>query len=173
MSTSKLLIAGLAIGTLSLLGCQSAAERQAAELREGLRQKSHEIEALNSRVIEDYQAYLQETEAAGRPTMVAVVRRQLETAQADLPSELDDLRQKIEDYPSLELPVLSQEIASVLERRKIDIQDVARQRQQALRAVELSEHWGRVGKSMRESIRREAQEGPAWLRNKPRKASEK
>ena len=85
MSTSKLLIAGLAIGTLSLLGCQSAAERQAAELREGLRQKSHEIEALNSRVIEDYQAYLQETEAAGRPTMVAVVRRQLETAQADLP----------------------------------------------------------------------------------------
>ena len=51
-----------------------------------------------------------------------------------------------------------------VERRQIEAEDVARERQDALRAGDLKEHWGRVGRSMQESIRREAQEGPAWLR---------
>ena len=47
-----------------------------------------------------------------------------------------------------------------IERRQQEAEDVTRQQQQAGRAADLSEHWGGFGRSLRESIRREAQEGP-------------
>jgi len=51
-----------------------------------------------------------------------------------------------------------------IERRQWEAEEVVRQRHEARRADELGQHWGRVGRSMRESIRRQAQDGPSWLR---------
>ena len=159
--------AGIAV--LLLAGCQSAEDRQAAELREFLRNRLPEIEALNTKVIAEYEAYLQETEASGPPAMVALVRRQLEKAQAGLPAELDSLRQKIEDYPALELQGLSREVELVLQHREERVEHVEEKRRRAQRWEEIHEDAKRFGRERRERTERAAREGPAWLKTTPPK----
>ena len=172
MSTSKLLTAGLTIGALFTLACQSADDKQAGELRQLLRDQVAELEIVNTQLIEDYKAFLKERIASGREILVIGVRRTLEEMQQTLPAELATLRQWIEEYPTLELSALSQEIKGALERGRMRVEDVARERHDARRADELGEHWKGVGRSMHESIRREAQEGPAWLRTKPQQSKD-
>jgi len=172
MSTSKLLTVGLGIAVLFMFACQSAEGKQEAELRHFLRDQVKKLGTLNAQLLEDYQVYLQERIETGEEREVARVRRTLEDAQQTLPAELDTLRQNIEEYPALELSGLSEEIKIALDRGRLRVEDLARERHEARRADELSQHWGRVGKSMRESIRRQAQDGPAWLRTKPKQAKE-
>ena len=114
-------------GILLMAGCQSAEDRQgavAAELRESLRNQALLIEALTGKVISEYESCLQERIASGREADVTRVRRELDRVQADLPAELDDLRQKIENSPDRELPALCLLVTLALQSRESDLTEV-------------------------------------------------
>ena len=124
-SLFRLVLVALAAATLS---CQSAEDRRAAALRDSLRDRVREIEPLNAKVIAEYEAYLNERVAQGDDGDVARVREDLLKAQKDLPQELDDLRQRIENYPNSGLPALDQELSRVIRSRSMLVKHVAGRR---------------------------------------------
>ena len=172
MSATRFLFPS-AVAALLLMGCQSAEDRQAAELREFLRGNVQEIEALNTKVIAEFEAYLQEQKASGRASGVAGVQTELERVQVALPAELNTLRQKIEDYPNLELRMLSREVQRTIDNRMFRIKGLEQTREDSRRFDELRPHLKEWGKNLNESILGDAREGPAWLRRSPRKKDEK
>jgi len=124
-SLFRLAVVALAVATLS---CQSAESRRAAELRDSLRDRVDEIEPLNAKVIAEYQAYLEERVAQGDEGDVVQVREDLLRVQKALPQELDDLRQRIENYPNSGLPTLDQELSRIIRSRSMLVAHVAERR---------------------------------------------
>ena len=141
-------IVGCCGSWLFMCGCQSAEDRQAAELREFLYTKVAELEPLNTRLVAQYESYLQEEQTRGNEREAGQLRRRLATLQDDLPAELDDLRRRIADYPNVELPTLSQVIKDTIAIRTVRIQGVAEERDNARRAAEVIGHWERFGESL-------------------------
>ncbi|MYC82118.1 MAG: hypothetical protein F4X19_08510 [Acidobacteria bacterium] len=148
----------LALGTLILasLSCQSAEDRRAAELRDSLRNRVNQIEPLNSKLIAEYEAYLEERVVRGDKLDIAMLRKSLEQARTNLPQELDDLRQRIENYPNSGLPGLDQEVNSVIESRQRQAERVAKERRDAVETDKIYDEWKGSGERLMEALK------PKW-----------
>ena len=155
---NKISFVRLALSALFLasLGCQSAEDRRAAELRESLRSRVNEIEPLNAQVIAEYEAYLEERMTRGREDDIARVRKSLEKAQKELPHELDDLRQRIETYPNSGLPGLVQKLNHVIESRRMVAKHVAERRAGDLEMDRMDDEWAGEGERLHELLK------PKW-----------
>ena len=148
----------LALGTLILasLSCQGAEDRRAAELRDSLRNRVNEIEPLNSKLIAEYEAYLEERVVRGDKLDIAMLRKSLAQARTNLPQELDDLRQRIETYPNSGLPGLDQEVNSVIESRQRQAERVAKERRDAVETDKIYDEWKGSGERLMEALK------PKW-----------
>ena len=119
-------VAIAALATLTTFGGQSAEERRGQELRQALRQIVDEIEALKQEEIallgeriQVLEVTLKARSGSGDPkdfdfakyvlglnSRMKRDKRTLETAEAQLPKKLAELRQDVEKYTDAELPML-------------------------------------------------------------------
>ena len=149
----RLALVTLAMATLS---CQSAEDRRAAELRDSLRNRVNEIDPLNTKVIAEYEAYLEERLARGDKFDIAMLRKTLDKAQKELPQELDDLRQRIETYPNSGLPRLDQELDRLINSRRRQAERVAKERRDAVETDKIYDAWAGDGERLHEALK------PKW-----------
>lgn len=156
MNTSSLFHLALAALVLASLSCQSAEDHRAAELRDSLRDRVNEIEPLNAKVIAEYEAYLKERVARGDKLDIARLSKSLEDAQTNLPQELDDLRQRIENYPNSGLPGLDQELNRLIRSRQLLAERVAKERQDAPETDKIYDAWKGSGERLHEALK------PKW-----------
>ncbi|MCY3758308.1 MAG: hypothetical protein OXG96_11355 [Acidobacteria bacterium] len=156
MSTTSLFRLALATLVFASLSCQTAEDRRAAELRDSLRDRVNEIEPLNAKVIAEYEAYLENRVVRGDKLDIAMLRKSLEQARTNLPQELDDLRQRIENYPNSGLPELDQEVNSVIESRQRQAERVAKERRDAVETDKIYDEWKGSGERLMEALK------PKW-----------
>ena len=105
-----------------MFSCQSAEDRQAAELREFLRREITKFNPLNQQVIAEKQK-LYEIDSTSPFADVDETRERHS-------NELADLRQRVEEYPDLELTSLANEIRTLIMTRQQEAESVARSRRQ-------------------------------------------
>ena len=149
-SLFRLALVTLAVATLS---CQSAEDRRAAELRDSLRNRVNEIEPLNAKVIAEYEAYLEDRVARGNQTAINLAREVLLKAQKELPQELEDLRQRIDNYPNSGLPGLDQEINRIIRSRQMRLKHEAERRAGAKYMDKIQDEWKGSGERLMESLK--------------------
>lgn len=156
MNTTSLFRLALATLVLAPLSCQSAEDRRAAELRDSLRNRVTEIESLNAKLIAEYEAYLKERVTRGDNLDIARLSKSLDDAQRNLPHELDDLRQRIENYPNSGLPGLNRELDDVIGSRQMRLKYVAKERQDAPETDKIYDEWKGSGERLHEALK------PKW-----------
>ena len=143
---SFVLLGGISV--LFLVGCQSAQERQAAELRDFLRAQVRQLEPLNKKVIQEKQK-LYEINKTSPEANVEETRQNHKT-------ELADLHRRIEEYPDLELTALAQEIRMLIDRRHQDVEALASENRRA-------QNWAEVEAAIDASAARRRQANRPWI----------
>ena len=135
----------VAVIILFALGCQSAQERQANELRNFLRGEIIKFDSLNQQVIAEKQK-LYEIDSTSPFADVEETRQEHQR-------EIADLRKKIEDYPDLELTSLAEQVRHLIKRRQQDAESVARWRRDAARHAEIQAMFDANAARDREALR--------------------
>ena len=119
----------LCLCLLLMLACQTAADREAAELRQFLVAEITKFEPLNQQVIDEKQQ-LYEIDKTSPLADVAETRKRHK-------AELAELRRRVSEYPNLELKALSEDIQAKLRRRKGDVEAAASARRRVENAAEV------------------------------------
>lgn len=140
MNLSMLSKTAMAVGLALLTGCQSAEEREAEQRRGRMRETVEQIKTLETELLAEYQAYIEER--SDDPRTVTRVRRRVATAKTRFPGELADLQQRIDEAFPWELPAVEQSVTQVLSNRKRDLGLLKVERQHRREIDEISARHG-------------------------------